>query len=154
MVHLGDGMLKLRFTLFTGLLLAMLVACGSGDRTLNEADPDIVAQRPTFAQVYPIFQRDCIPCHNGTDEGPRERDDEDEDDEDEDDEDESGKRSRVLGVEPGLESCQSIINNLDDIVEDVFIDNNMPPGAWPRLTSKELLILKRWIDGGTETACD
>ena len=59
-------MLKLRFTLFTGLLLAMLVACGSGDRTLNEADPDIVAQRPTFAQVYPIFQRDCIPCHSGT----------------------------------------------------------------------------------------
>jgi len=131
-------MRKLMLKLFTGVLLTMLVACGSGDRTLNEADPDIVAQKPTFAQVYPIFQRDCIPCHTGTRGG------------EEDDEDEAGKLSGTLGVEPGLESCEAIIRNLEDIVEDVFIDNNMPPGAWPRLTSKEKLVIERWIDGGTQ----
>ena len=62
--------------------------------------------------------------------------------------------SRAQSVEPGLESCQSIINNLDDVVEDIFVDNNMPPGAWPRLTSKEKLIIERWIDRGTEVACN
>ena len=137
-------MLKSMCKLLAGALIPMLAACGSGDLTLNEADPDIVAQKPTFAQVYPIFQRDCIPCHSGTDEGRR-------------DEDESGKQvgvSRALSVEPGLESCQSIINNLDDVVEAVFVDNNMPPGAWPRLRSTEKLIIERWIDRGTEVACN
>ena len=62
--------------------------------------------------------------------------------------------SRAQSVEPGLESCQSIINNLDDVVEDIFVDNNMPSGARPRLTSKEKLIIERWIDRGTEVACN
>jgi len=128
-------MLKLMLKLFPGVLLTMLVACSSGDRTLNEADPDIVAQKPTFAQVYPIFQRDCIPCHTGTGGG---------------EEDEAGKLSGTFGVEPGLESCEAIIRNLEDIVEDIFDDNNMPPGAWPRLTSKGKLVLERWIEGGTQ----
>ncbi len=136
-------MLKLMCRLFAGVAVATMVACGSGDRTLNEVDPDVVAQKPSFAQVYPIFQRDCIPCHTGT--GGGEEDEEDE-------EDEAGKRNRTLGVEPGLESCAAIINNLEDIVEDVFIDNNLPPGAWPRLTTKEKLTIERWIDGGTQ--CD
>ena len=56
-------------SLFLGLAAMLFLACGSGDLTLNEADPDIVAQKPTFAQVYPIFQRECIPCHSGTDIG-------------------------------------------------------------------------------------
>ncbi|MDA0338005.1 MAG: hypothetical protein O2782_22780 [bacterium] len=112
-------MLKLMCRLFAGVAVATMVACGSGDRSLNEVDPDVVAQKPSFAQVCPIFQRDCIPCHTGT--GGGEEDEEDE-------EDEAGKRNRTLGVEPGLESCAAIINNLEDIVEDVFIDNNMPPG--------------------------
>jgi hypothetical protein len=36
----------------TAALVVIFVACGSGDLTLNEADPDIVAQKPSFEQVY------------------------------------------------------------------------------------------------------
>ena len=138
-----------------GILVSVLAACNSGDLTLNEADPDIVAQKPTWEQVYPIFQRECIPCHSGTDDGP--------DEEDEDEEraqrtaaDLSAARvlAAVAGTEPGLESCLSIINNLDDIKTDLFVDNNMPPGAWPRLTSREKLIIQRWIDDDPEASCN
>ncbi|HIG16569.1 MAG TPA: hypothetical protein EYQ31_04345 [Candidatus Handelsmanbacteria bacterium] len=132
-----------------GVVLSMLVACGSGERTLNEADPNIVAQRPAYAQVEPIFQRDCIPCHSGTDDGPREEDDGGEDDK------RAGRRIVALVAianDPGLESCQSIVNNLEDVVEEIFDNNSMPPGAWPRLTSKERLTIERWIDGGA--SCD
>ena len=60
----------------------------------------------------------------------------------------------AANIDPGLESCQSIINNLDDIDDDIFIDNNMPPGAWPRLTSKEKLIIERWIAVAPEVRCN
>ncbi|MFP6642409.1 MAG: hypothetical protein VCF24_02425 [Candidatus Latescibacterota bacterium] len=53
-----------------------------------------------------------------------------------------------------MESCLSIVNNLDNIVETIFIDNNMPPGAWPRLTSKERLTIERWVDADPEASCD
>jgi uncharacterized membrane protein len=137
----------------TAAMVVILVACGSGDLTLNEANPDIVAQKPSFAQVYPIFQRDCIPCHAGTDEDP------DSEDEDDDDDDDDGSAARSLGVslssfDPGLESCRSILNNLDDIVKTIFVDNNMPPGAWPRLTSKEKLTIERWIDADPGGSCN
>lgn len=119
-----------------GVLLSILAACASGDRTLNEADPGIVAQRPAYAQVEPIFQADCVPCHSGTDER-------------------AGRRLTTMVAianDPGLESCQSIVNNLEDVVEEIFDKNSMPPGAWPRLTSKERLTIERWIDGGA--SCD
>ena len=119
-----------------GVLLSILAACASGDRTLNEADPGIVAQRPAYAQVEPIFQADCVPCHSGADER-------------------AGRRLATMVAianDPGLESCQSIVNNLEDVVEEIFDKNSMPPGAWPRLTSKERLTTERWIDGGA--SCD
>ncbi|MDP6019185.1 MAG: hypothetical protein QGI32_24055, partial [Candidatus Latescibacteria bacterium] len=43
---------------FPASITMLLTACGSGDLTLNEADPDIVAQKPTWTQVEPIFQRE------------------------------------------------------------------------------------------------
>ena len=131
-----------------GVLLSILAACASGDRTLNEADPGIVAQRPAYAQVEPIFQADCVPCHSGTDERAEY-----------DrlfDEARAGRRLATMVAiandDPGLESCQSIVNNLEDVVEEIFDKNSMPPGAWPRLTSKERLTIERWIDGGA--SCD
>ena len=120
------------------ILVAMMVACSSGDLTLNQADPTIVPQKPVFAQVYPIFQRDCIPCHAGTDEGSGRE----------------GADKVASRNDPGMESCRSIVNNLDDIVDEVFIKNSMPPGAWPRLTSKERLTIERWVDAGPEASCD
>lgn len=130
-------------------LVAILASCGSGNKTLNEADPNVVASKPTWAQVEPIIQRDCVPCHSGTEEKSRDREDEDEEEEDEGERD---KRARTLGVDPGLESCLSVVNNLDDVSQTIFIDNDMPPGAWPRLTSEEKLLIERWIEG--QTPCD
>ncbi|GJM44480.1 MAG: hypothetical protein DHS20C21_13220 [Gemmatimonadota bacterium] len=139
--------------LLFGLLTLAVAGCGSGDLTLSQADPDIVARSPAWEVVYPIFQRECIPCHTGT-----------EDSSDEPDEDDSALAARsahgpsglraVGGVEPGLESCEAIQDNLDDIFIDIFVDNNMPPGAWPRLTSREKLIIQRWIDNGAEGPCN
>jgi hypothetical protein len=133
--------------LLGAIAAALLAACGSGDLTLNEADPDIVPQKPTFAQVYPIFQRDCIPCHSGIDLKGGDEDDDDE-------RRRAGRAATAASVEPGLESCQAIVSNLKDIVEDIFEKNNMPPGAWPRLTSKEKLIIERWIATNPETRCN
>ena len=124
------------------LAVCLLTACGSGDLTLNEADPDVVSPKPAFAQVYPIFQRDCTPCHSGTDEG------------DGDDDGRGRKAARTAGVEPGLESCRSIVKNLRNVEETIFVDNDMPPGAWPRLTSMEKLTIERWIAREPETRCD
>jgi len=140
------------------LSLTMLAACASGDLTLNEADPDIVARKPTFEQVYPIFQRECIPCHAGTDQGSGD-DNSGDDDEREIRKSDDVPSARLLdltasSIDPGLESCESIVANLDDIIEDIFVNNDMPPGAWPRLTSKEKLTIERWIDGGAEESCN
>ena len=129
-----------RLYVYGWLVYPLLAACGSGDLTLNEADPDIVPQKPTFAQVYPIFQRDCIPCHTGTAS-------------DDDGGGKSRKSAKPAGVEPGLESCQAIINSLDDVEEAIFVDNDMPPGAWPRLTSREKLVIERWIAVEPEARC-
>ena len=60
----------------------------------------------------------------------------------------------AVGSEPGLESCDAIRSNLDDIFIDIFVDNSMPPGAWPRLDSREKLIIQRWIDSGAGGPCN
>jgi uncharacterized membrane protein len=129
---------------FPASITMLLTACGSGDLTLNEADPDIVAQKPTWTQVEPIFQRECVPCHAGTDETG-------------DDDDDDARDKRLLAAassnDPGLESCRSVMNNSEDIISEVFRNNTMPPGAWPRLTSKERLTIERWMATG-QAACD
>ncbi len=133
------------------LTTIVLTACGSGDLTLNQADPDIVAQRPTWAHVEPIIQRECVPCHTGRDETPKN------DNEDEDDlrtRDSLKKPAAPMGEDPGLESCLSVVANLEDVVESIFKRNDMPPGAWPRLDSKERLIIERWIDANRVPSCE
>jgi hypothetical protein len=134
------------------LLLPALLACGSGDLTLNEADPQIVAQKPAWAEVEPIIQRDCVPCHAGIDLGDGDDDDDDEGDEG-DDKPAGGRLTTAASSnDPGLESCPSVVANLDDVVEEIFDDNSMPPGAWPRLSSRQKLIIERWIAAGA--SCD
>jgi len=119
---------------------ALLSACESGDQTLAQADPDAVPQDPDFTLVWNIMQRDCVPCHT---------DAEDDDDKDED-EDRAAFPETVAGVEPDLSTCQSIVDNRFDILESSIYKNDMPPGAWPRLTSEEKLILERWVDNGAK----
>jgi uncharacterized membrane protein len=120
---------------------ALFSACGSGDQTLAQADPNAVPQDPDFQLVWNIMQRDCAPCHT---------DAEDDDDGDEDEESPAVLPGLVAGVEPDLSTCQGIVDSRFDILESVIDKNDMPPGAWPRLTSEEKLILERWVDNGAK----
>jgi uncharacterized membrane protein len=91
-----------------------LGGCGSGDRPLAEVDPNAVPQTTTYDQVYSIVQRQCLPCHK---EG---------------------------GTGPPYDTCQHVIENFDALYVQVFVTNQMPPGAWPRLSSEEKLVIERW----------
>ncbi len=128
--------------LIVGALAIFVIAgCGSGDLTLDEADPDAVAANPTWDQVFGIFQRECAPCHT--------------DDEGEDEpEDRMPGLAPLGGVDPDLQTCLSIIENLDDSLDRIFDSNDMPPGAWPRLTSEERLIIERWNEQGAVAPCN
>lgn len=95
-------------------LAALPAGCGSGDMTLAEADPEAVPQVTSWEQVFSIFQRECLPCH--------------------------GKN----GQDPPLETCEDIIDSFDRWRAQIFEKNAMPPGAWPRLTSEEKLIIERF----------
>lgn len=88
--------------------------CSSGESPLAEVDPGAVPQSPTYDQVYAIIQRDCQPCH---DDG---------------------------GVEPPFDTCENVVANYGDLFDQVIEKNRMPPGASPRLSSEEKLILIRW----------
>ena len=112
-----------------GMLLSLWIsACGSGDLPLEQVDPNAAPLQPTFEQVFSIFQRECIPCH-ATNDPPG-------------------------GARPNLETCANIIASLLDIERDVLVLNKMPPGAWPRLTEAERLIIKRWITNGAPAPCN
>jgi uncharacterized membrane protein len=58
------------------------------------------------------------------------------------------------GADPNLETCVSILESIDDSMAAIFDNNDMPPGAWPRLTSEERLILQRWYDQGRDAPCN
>jgi len=121
-----------------GLLMtaAAAISCARGDRTLDEVDPAAVAAQPSYDQVFAIMQRDCAPCHKGGGEA-------------------GGSAARAAAeddFDADLTTCRGIVDSRFDIMASVEA-NRMPPGAWPRLTSEERLILQRWIDNGAEAPC-
>ncbi|UCH83000.1 MAG: hypothetical protein JSW50_11075 [Candidatus Latescibacterota bacterium] len=120
------------------IFVAAVVGCASGDRPLEAVDPDSVPADPTWDQVFSIIQRECTPCHND-DNGKDEDDDGSENGDDDDD--------------PNYETCEGVVGGLSDLYDEVFEKNTMPPGAWPRLTSEEKLIIQRWIDNGVKSPC-
>jgi uncharacterized membrane protein len=127
------------------LLFAVASCQGSGDLPLDQVDPDAVAQDPTFDQVNAIMHRACVPCHQG---------------EGDDGGDNGGyalvgPRTRLVAedAEPNLEDCAEIVAQRFSILEQVEA-NSMPPGAWPRLTNEEKLIVRRWIDDGAPAPCN
>ena len=129
-----------RLTITVGALIAVafllasaFLACGSGELTLDQVDPNAVPQNPSFDQVNAIIQRNCVSCHDG---------------------DSDSGSGGLFGVKPNLQTCESIIKNIDRIDKQVLDKNAMPPGAWPRLTSEEKLIIQRWIDDGAPAPCD
>ena len=54
---------------------------------------------------------------------------------------------------PALITCEDVVANALRIKQQVLTDNSMPPGAWPRLTSEEKLVIERWINNGTVAPC-
>jgi len=124
-----------------GLALAgMLNGCGSGDLTLAEADPDAVPADPDFDLVFSIVQRECTPCHKeeGEDDGHEH----------------APARAAAEGEDIRLVDCLDIIDHADEIYATTIGNNTMPPGAWPRLTSEEKLVIERWIENGEKAPCN
>ena len=113
--------------------------CASGDETLAVVDPQAVTAEPTYDQVFAIIHNNCVSCHEGSD--------------DEGEEDFIGGAALLLEDVPGLDDCTSIVALRDDILEQVDA-NTMPPGAMPRLTSEEKLILRRWVENGAPAPCN
>jgi uncharacterized membrane protein len=123
-------------TPFAVVLVAVLfglLACSSGDETLSVVEPASVPDFPTFDQVYSVLERSCVPCHSRNKPSPGGLDLlEDGDDGDDD---------------PRYDTCEDVINGLGDLLDVVF-NETMPPGAWPRLTEREKLLIVRWAQTG------
>lgn len=128
-VHKGIHLLLL-------LVASALFGCESGEKTLMEVDPAAVPADPGFQMVVDILDRTCVPCHRGGASGPALL----EEDEDEDD--------------PDYDTCRGILEGLDGLVESGIQEESMPPGAWPRLTEAEKLIILRWIQNGACAPCN
>ena len=134
--------LLLTLLVLAALPALLLPACESGDLTLDEADPDAVPLHPTYEQVYAIVNRECTPCHEGSD------------DEEDDGDYALAPKSRVVAEDDApLETCTDIVALRNDILEQIDSDS-MPPGAWPRLTSEQKLLIRRWIDDGAPAPCN
>jgi uncharacterized membrane protein len=108
-------------------LPALIAACGRGDKTLLEADPQAVPLAPSYDAVRAILDRNCVPCHKG--------------------------QGSDLAVRPNFETCEGVLGDLGRIVQDAVQLEKMPPGAWPRLTEEEKLTITRWIENGACAPC-
>ncbi len=128
----------LRYLLALTLLACAVGGCASGDQTLDAVDPNAVATVPTYEQVFAIVHNNCVSCHAG---GGEEEDD--------------VAAATAMAAEdvPGLEDCTSIVALRFDILDQVNA-NAMPPGAMPRLTSEEKLIIRRWVENGAVAPCN
>jgi uncharacterized membrane protein len=121
------------------VVAASFSACASGERTLDAVDPQAVSANPTYEQVFAIIQNNCVSCHEGSD----------------DDEGEESFLATAVAAEdtPGLDDCTSIVALRDDILSQIE-DNTMPPGALPRLSSEQKLIIRRWVENGAPAPCN
>jgi len=119
------------------LAAALLAGCGgSGDLPLDQVDPDAVPADPTYDQVFAVLDNKCAMCHTGGDE------------------DEGGTALPTAGdTEPDLSDCSQIVEQRFDILDQVE-NNTMPPGAMPRLTSEQKLLIRRWVENGASAPCN
>lgn len=122
------------------LAVATSVDCGSGDLPLDEVDPAAVPANPTYEQVYAVLDNKCVACHTGDGEG------------------ESGDalskfRTATGDTGPNLSDCSAIVSYRFDILDQVEA-NTMPPGAMPRLTSEQKLLIRRWVENGAAAPCN
>jgi uncharacterized membrane protein len=127
--------LLLAFFLFGVPPVLILAACDSGDGTLAAVDPGAVPLDPSYEMVVQILDRNCVPCHKGGGDAPGVNRIEEEDD-------------------PDYDSCQGIRAGLDGILREGVEAESMPPGAWPRLTEEEKLVITRWASAGACSPCN
>jgi uncharacterized membrane protein len=106
------------------LIAALLAACSSGDKTLDAVDPQAVTAEPTFDQVNAIVHNKCEFCHAG-----------------------GGENYSPLST------CTDIVALRFDILSRIQ-DNTMPPGAFPRCTNEEKLLIQRWVENGAPAPCN
>jgi len=115
---------------FAVVVAAGVAGCGSGDAPLATVDPDAAPLKPTYDQVAAILNRSCAPCHGG-----------------------SSSATVTLAVDPDYSQCESTLAELDGLRSTVLQSGSMPPGAWPRLSSEEKLLIERWLDQGACAPC-
>ncbi len=113
------------------VLVAGNAGCGSGDAPLATVDPDAAPLRPTYDQVAAILNRSCVPCHGGN----------------------SAGTVTAVAVDPDYSQCESTLAELEGLRATVLQSGSMPPGAWPRLSSEEKLLMERWLDQGACAPC-
>jgi len=135
---------QLRACLFLLLIAvaAFFAACASGDKPLDEVDPNAVALNPTFDQVNAIIHNKCATCHesqSGDSEGGNEL--------------RFGPAADGNGVNTPLTSCIDIVALRFDILDRIQ-NNTMPPGVFPRCTSEEKLLIQRWVENGAPAPCN
>jgi uncharacterized membrane protein len=147
---------RIAFGAMAVLAIVPIVSCGSGDRPLGVVDPDAAPATPTYQQVKAILDRRCLACHGGGSGGDR-----------------AGAIARagvaipaagapIAGAAAGATAqeddrnyadCAGISADLDGILNAAVVTGSMPPGALPRLTEREKLIVERWILQGACSPC-
>ena len=130
----------------TTLLLAalsLMAGCACGDGTLASVDPEAAPLHPTYDEVFDLLEFNCVPCHDeggddvSIDAGAELREDGEEDD----------------GEDPDYSTCLGIQEGLEGLRRTVLDEGSMPPGAWPRLSEREKLVIQRWIAQGACSPC-
>ncbi|HEX7877951.1 MAG TPA: hypothetical protein VF720_01000, partial [Candidatus Eisenbacteria bacterium] len=111
----------------------LLVACSSGDKTLTEADGGVAPADPSYETVFTILDRNCAACHH--------------------DSEDAGAGPRFLEDDRDSSTCAGIERGLDDILDSAVDNERMPPGAWPRLTEEEKLVIRLWVEEGACSPC-
>ncbi|MBI5710041.1 MAG: hypothetical protein HZC42_07020 [Candidatus Eisenbacteria bacterium] len=120
----------------------LLSACGAGKLPLEQVDPLAAPLHPTYEQAFSILQRTCAPCHRG-----------------------GGAPQAALrrGIGPfaaeedsggaDYATCKGIHAGLGGLRRTALDGGSMPPGAWPRFTEREKLVLRRWLADGACSPC-
>jgi uncharacterized membrane protein len=136
------------FGVLAVLAVIPIVSCGFGDQPLGVVDPDAAPTTPTYQQVKSILDRRCLVCHGGGSGGDRAA---------------AITRAGVAtaptvgsaaqGDDRNYADCAGISADLVGILNAAVVTGSMPPGALPRLTEREKLIVERWILQGACSPC-
>lgn len=112
------------------LLLFLLGACAFGSLPIEEVDD--IPELPDYeVHVAPIMDFYCTACHGA---------------------------GNLFAGDVSLTSEAEALNFCNEIDNQVFGIRAMPPGGARRLTAREEVILRRWLDNGKcedgETLCN